>query len=433
MNKLTIILIIVDGLLLLPFLNAYFKKKGIEKAINNTLYQTNNLGFLISLVGDIGKGKSSTMSGLSHAFTLIFQQKIMALFNDTKRMFSKIDFNAFDSHLNLFFSNYVDEKVINFNALTDHLMDVFKINPGVQYNFLDFKKVHKMFKDYIFGYYVIYYRNNYVYSVTNIYSRITNTYSMKYKLDWQRIREAYTSSDYAISDYAVELIDESTDALGASAWRDEEKDESGAKEYRRKYRHIHEERNRMIDARQDKSDMIKRFRTLTQSHIQLMGVEYVNDYKFMYAFIRFILRLPLVPYKLYLRFLWFGYFKWKNKGMSFNEFEDFKYNSGNLERDIENLLFHFEMYFKSISHINVYAKHYHNVDDVGKQDETLFDKLIMYFPIKWAFGTYEQFAFNYIQDELLARSNTKNEESNIFDKKSFFGSNTEKGGDDIVI
>ena len=146
----------------------------------------------------------------------------------------------------------------DFDQLTEAIMDAHKLKgEGLHYNMVGQVKIQKLILDYIFGLYVLNVRNNYVQSKTPFYSNVTHNFSLGLNIEWLKIREAYKNKDYAILDWMVILIDELTDEAGAMTYMDDLKDLAGAKEYRRKFGQIHQERNRMISTKQDVMDEVK--------------------------------------------------------------------------------------------------------------------------------------------------------------------------------
>lgn len=443
--KIILIINILNISLALPFLYFFIKKGRFDHYINFTLYTVHKtFGFIISLIGSIGSGKSSTQSALAHAYTLKFQQDIQELHLKTRKIFKSIDFNLIDDYL-ISLYNQVPKEDLKFNLVTASLLHTFNISEAIHFDFLQHKTVFDYFKDYAFSFYVLYVRNNYVYSVTTIYSRMTSNFNMKYLIEWQRIHEAYQKNDYSIHDYAVELIDEATDELSASRWREEDKDESGAKEYRRKYRHIHQERNRIIDTRQDGTDLIKRYRTLTNTHLDLQSTELVFSYEFLFNMIKNSYVLKVFFYKFFTR--WLPYFTkvlipyifkrlitlfiWNPDKIDYQQLYDFKYSSINYLRNLDNRLLHIQWFFKYNSLVKIESFKVKNSEDVGKNNPDT--ALTLFFKASWCFGTYKQFAFVGIQEQLLENSITNNMEDNVFFQPDFFDKTISDNSKGVVI
>lgn len=391
-------------------------------------------GFLISLIGDIGSGKSSGQSALTHAFVIKFQNDIVTLMNKIKTIYKSLDFNDIDEFL---FSKFMSES-IDLNDTVKDLIQTFNITENLIFDFNTYKSTYENFKDYAFGFYVLYIRNNYVYSVTTIFNRLTSNFNMKLNLDWHKIKKAYKNNDYSIEDYAVELIDEASDELASAFWREVEKDEDGSKEYRRKYRHIHQERNRMIDTRQDSTDMIKRFRNLTQTHIEMVETKYLFTFKGLFVIIESFMNSHMFLYKIFKLYIPYFFYRIKRlrTGISYQEFYDKKYAYINKLRNKQNRILYYEWFLRSLGIVRFIAKKYYSAEDVGKISPETHELLKLYFPSQWAFGTYQQFAFKGIQEQLLKIRKSNNTEVNVFFQPSFFNEEDHiqiKGVDEIDI
>ncbi|HOI84497.1 MAG TPA: hypothetical protein PLP48_00345 [Acholeplasmataceae bacterium] len=415
-------IIVINGIniiLLSPFIYYQIKSLVYSYSKNRTLQIVWRFGFLISLIGEIGAGKSSGQSALTHAFVLKFQQDIIDLLKMTKKVFRKLDFNGID--------DYILERMsqmarVDFALIVDEVMTAFGINDSIIFNFLGHRSTRDYIKDYVFAIYALQIRNNYVYSVTKIYNRFTGNFNMAFDIKWQNIYDAYASGNYAIEDYAVELIDESSDDLASAFWRDFDKDESGAKTYRRKYRHIHQERNRIIDTRQDASDMVKKLRNLTQTNLLMEGVEFRNIYSGLVNLYSLIYIIPYKVHELFKFMIPYAFYRIKHlrNAISYAEHLDQRYGSINYRRNIDGKLLLVEWFVKSLGVVKFNASYYERTEDVGKKDPKRQSELELYFPASWCFGTYEQFAFKGIQDQLMSKSNVNPAEINIFFQPSFF-------------
>lgn len=419
MNLYLIILIVIDVLLVLPFLYYFGKLKLFEHYKRVSMFIVKSFGFLITLFGDIGSGKSSSLSALSHAYQLDFQSKAMNQMLEVKKIFKHLDFNVVDQYI---ISKFQELEIYDIRDIAIQLLTDFSLNNTIVFDYLQHKTVLEYFEDYIYAFYVLYIRNNYVYSVTSIYSRVTGNYNMKFDLKWHNIKQAYLNKKYYIENYAVELLDESSDELSAGNWREFDKDETGAKEYRRKYRHLHKENNRMIDTRQDSSDMVKRFRTLTQTHLETVSTNFINVFKELEIIYQFIINSKIKIYKLFKLYIPYFFYRIKRlrSGMSYFQYYDIKYARVNYLRSKDNLSLYFSWFLKSLGYVKIDLKKYHKYDDVGKSDPSFYDPIKLYFPVSWTFGTYEQFAFSEMQRQLNKTVHNNYAEVNVFFKPDFF-------------
>jgi len=124
-------------------------------------------------------------------------------------------------------------------------------------------------------------------------------------------------------------------------------------------------------------------------------------------------------------------------GISYVEYYDKFYGSLNKVRDLNNELLYVEWFLKSFGYVRFTTKKYLSAEDVGKTSEDKYTLLNMFFPVTWCFGTYKQFQFRNIQEELIKKSTLHGViEINPFDQHDFFTDKTndsKKGVDSLDI
>ena len=151
--------------------------------------------------------------------------------------------------------------------------------------------------------------------------------------------------------------------------------------------------------------------------------KYIFLFKELYIVIQSLMKSKMFLYKLFKLFIPYTWYRLPRfrKGISYQEFYDRKYATINKLRNQYNKILYIEWQLKSYGLVRFQTKKYHSADDIGKTSEEYFDRLKLYFPALWAFGTYEQFAFNNIQEQLLQFNKRSNQaEVNIFFQPSYF-------------
>ena len=390
----------------------------------------------MTIFGKIRVGKTSNASTLIHICTILFQQSLTELIHKTKVLFKTIDFNILDDAIFSLFAE-TDFEQINFEDVTSKIIDWFQIDSkGHYFDFIKDRNVHELIYDYVVGVYVLYVRNNYVMANIPIYNRITGNYSFLLETRWLEVKNAYDKKDFGIDDYMVLFIDEITDDKGASTWTQDAKDESGYKEYLRKFGQYHQERNRLISTKQDALDEVKKNRNLTQSNIHMTSkVQTIHTFRSIYQIIKLSFAVKLFMYKtwIHLKFLWKVTRKPKMiKGFKSHLalFLDKQFSRINYERNVMNRLFFWDQFLFSFGY-NVYQmKNYADVDDVGKKDEG--DEFVLIAPVIYGFGTYETHLAKHDFKQLKERSTTVINESNPYDIKGRFDSEERGVTDDLI-
>lgn len=467
-----IITAIITLILALPLLLTFVSRTFLNKMFEIALHYAKKLGFLQSINGVIRVGKTSAQSGLKHLYEIDIQQNLIKIILQTKQVFNYIDFRILDhmieERLNEIWKGEFKLGIsyqIEFDNLTQDIINWFKeielkdLKSTIIFNFTSAKKSEKYIEDYVFAYFCLNYRKNYVLSKTPIYSHITG--SMSYQLDPEefKINDSYNMRKYAIYDYMVMLVDEYSDDFSASARYDDMKETSGVKDYLRKFGQIHQERNRLITTKQDVKDEIKKLRNLTQSNLWIpIKVEQRGTSRMLYKFIKFIysswfrfydltivlfryikqkhkisnILLNILIYITYLIFL-LPIYLFTSYSFEFPEFKEFDYKRINIKRHIEHRLLHIDWFLFSVGFNKYEMWNYASEEDVKKRDPSTYEKLMFYIPIQYCFGTYDTHYWSMIQKELLTHSQTVSNESNWFNKESYYKQEEDKGSenDDI--
>ncbi|VEU82765.1 hypothetical protein [Acholeplasma hippikon] len=380
------------------------------------------IGWIIGINGKIRVGKTSFQSGLSSVCQLLIIQKIEDLLLKIKRIFVKIDFNQFDS---IIAAKLIEKDFPDIELIADQMLDLYELNGDtLHFNMIGNVTVRKLFIDYIFGFYCLNIRRNFVQSKTPIYSNITHQFNMNLNTDWLSIRKAYRDKDYSILDWMVLLIDEVTDEAGAMKYLEDLKDESGAKEYRRKFGQIHQERNWIITTKQDVMDEVKKYRNLTHTHVILdQSVYTIGNYKLLYKTIEFIYFLPVKIYTLLVVYpISFGHLfrrLLRKDYLTFHEIYDIRHAKVGIIRKQENKLYYHKNFFDSIG-LNVYTGYMIDKAEDIERATAERDYIKLCIPTTYCWGTYNTHLYASMQQDLLRNSNTRSEVVNPFTNNKFF-------------
>lgn len=437
-----IVAMVISNLILLMAISIpfFYQIKGIyfkNRYQQSIVYIKQVLGYLITIFGKIRTGKTSLASSIIHIYTLLFQGELTEMINKTKIMFKSVDFNVLDHFIfEAFEENGFDHKQ-DFDAVTSLVIQYFNLDPdGHYYDFIKDKSVKELIYDYVFGVYVLFIRNNYVMSNISIYNRITGNYSFQLETRWLEVRNAYNNMDFGIDDYMILFIDEITDDKSASMWNQDAKDESGYKEYLRKFGRYHQERNRLLSTKQDAFDEVRKNRNLTQSNIHLSErVKTTNTNRLLFALVSLPIRFRICLYKGFtvFRFLLKVLIRPKMiKGFKqhFAAFYDYNFARINFERNMMNRIFFWDQFLFSFG-FNVYKiKNYDDIEEVGKKD--LGEEFVVITPTIHGFGTYETHLAKHDFKQLKQRSKTVIKESNPYDIKSRFNSEERGVNDDRI-
>ena len=271
-----------------------------------------------------------------------------------------------------------------------------------------FRSVRKYILDYVQAVFVYNVRQNFVQSKTPFYSHITGNWNLELEVDWLSIKDAYRNKDYAILDWVVILIDELTDEASAGMWQEDVKDLSGAKEYRRKFGQIHQERNRLITSKQDVMDEVKKYRNLTHSHLIVdEKVSTVGNHYWIHSLAEKILSIYLFLHKYFFVKVkyYFNKIRKKIKGVSFDDYYESYCNEVYIIRKVSNYLYYLKQFLTSIGYNRYFGRVLQRAEDIEKvsADVEHFHLLI---PSLECWGTYDSHYFKSMQQDLIKNSST---------------------------
>lgn len=374
-------------------------------------------GYLIGINGDIGAGKTSLSSGLSHVYQMDFSNRIDKLMYEYQRLFSDIDFEEFNSIVVYILRNSGIKEI---DFIIQVLFEKYGLNDYPIYNFLNFTSVYELTKSYITAINAIE-RNNFVASKTRFYSRITGSVNLDYDISNQDLYKVFESGEYFIEDYLVELIDEAQDDNSAANWRQQE--ETGRKQYRNKFRHIHEQNNRMIGIKQDASDEVKKQRSLYQTNILITSdMENIFIYEKLYKMIKWFYSFEDSLYRIVSVQLPYAIYWLKNilsyEKISYDSYFRRKYRKPSVLRNVDNRLLYVKWFLASLNYNVFYVSIASNPDDL--ETETKARKARLVIPAIYCF-TYPRFEFNDIQTALMSKSTKEQSiERNLFKNPNFF-------------
>lgn len=410
-------------ILILPFLIIKGKRYRLSYQLNHTIYYVKNvLGWIIGINGPIRVGKTSLLSGLSSVSQIIIINEINDLLTNTMKKFKTVDFNNLNILVvDLYEKFKLENGYPDFEKITTIILEKYNLKgESLHYNMIGHVEIHKLILDYIFSFYCLNIRNNYVQSKTPFYSNITHEFSYYLNSEWLKIRDAFKNKEYAILDWMVILIDELTDEAGAMSYLDDIKDLAGAKEYRRKMGQIHQERNRIISTKQDVMDEVKKYRNLTHSNLVLdEKVKTVGNHKWIYSIIKFIYYIPIKLLTILVIRPIFIYSFIFRKNQTYDDIYTHYHNKVGLIRRQESKLYYFQMFFESIGYNKYVGFDIKRAEDIEKSTADR-DYFKLYIPTVYCWGTYDTHYYSPMQKELLSISQVTSTEVNPFIKKSFF-------------
>lgn len=388
-----------------------------------TVYDLSKKGFLISISGLVKVGKTTISKGISHAYERDILNKLQNKLHETKVLLQKVNFNDVDKFIEDRLTDSLNNALkINFKSLAEEVLEKFELNDSLIHDFINIKRIIIVIEEYVEAYFYLYYKYNFVYSNTKHYSRITGKFNQVYDVNNQQIFNSYLKKSFDLDRYSVELIDEASDNDSAMKWR--EMEDTGSKEYRRKYAHIYKETNRLISIKQDSSDEVKKYRNLYHSNFYLDHKPLLRN---TFSAVRKII-FKFIDFKVFIFNIkeWFKYKLKRKKNHLDNEAygydyeKEYNYNKSNYQRKMDTKKYYYEMFFKSCGYLVFQVKDYYKEDDIGSRSSDTFEETIMYFPVIECWGTFDHTEFSYLYDELHDVSEKQPKTANYYLHENYF-------------
>jgi len=419
MIYITVLFTLIASFLIIMFFTYFFKSSYYHNRYSETLYTLKEKGYLISISGKVKVGKTTLANGMKHAYEKIILNQLEEKIAYTKVILQDVDFNELNDFIDFKFYEWFDQDLKkDFNQLAEEVIVTFKINDSVVNDFINIKRIIVIVRQYVEAYFYYFIKANFVYSNTSTYSRVTGKFNQKYNIENQQIMNSYLRKTFDIDRYSVELIDEASDEDNAMKWREIE--DTGAKEYRRKYAHIYEETNRLISIKQDSSDEIKKYRNLYHSNFYINHKAVLRN---TYGLIKRILFI-LINLKIWFYNKWFSLLH-KTKLLfkridSIDVQMEFEYNRSNFIRKMDTRKYYLEMLFKSFGYLVFNTNDYYNEKDIGSKQADTFAEEILVFPVIECWGMFNHVEFNYLYDELKASSEKEPTIANYYYHNNYF-------------
>lgn len=436
-NKVILLSLIPVYMLVYTFLFGFLFEKIYRMALGKKSYETKNtvdtrIGLVVYLCGQIGCGKTTLGSAICNDLALILIEKAKDTIQDIMLALPELDFKKIDSII----EDCYQKKLSNPDKILVILLE--KSRPQTKYQvegyYYDYlfpeTKISKL-KDYIKAKIALI-RDNYVYFTRrNFYSWTNDRWAMNYDSSMLEIKTRHQNKDYKIADYCVIFEDEKilsgTDSLHSSLVA---KEDGGKSTYFRIIRHIGKNNVRYITSCQDFSRDVKEERELATDIIYIEERKEIPVFSFKAVFdnLAFDFINNLISLKSGIRsIINLSKIKGLEKEILLLEsrsldtskekeiIQDIKDSEGlNLKerKKLSKLNQRIKKNF-SDSYIRYKTNHYNSATDYDKKVEPL--KLDFCFPLAFAYGSCDTYAFSFIGDTLSLESIEKQDWYNSLD------------------
>jgi len=222
-----------------------------------------NLGLIVYVCGQIGCGKTTFGSALANDFALIFAEKANETIADVRLAIPDIDFDKVDSEIDSAYLSGISNPDYILNVCLSDLRNLESESKGYYYDYLFPVSKVSLIKDYIKARIAID-RDNWTYFVgRKYYCFVNNRWAMDFFPEMLNIKERHQSKDYSIADYSVVFEDEKI-LSGSDSMHSSEiaKEDNGKSVFFRLIRHLGKGNIRYITTCQDFGRDVKEQREL---------------------------------------------------------------------------------------------------------------------------------------------------------------------------
>lgn len=406
---------------------AYYGKK----CADTEAFAANRLGLVTYICGNIGAGKTTMGSALANMLTTVKMRQANLKIQEVMDVFYDLDFNPLDSLIVLCF---YDLHFTNANAIVKYLMansKDFRDKFGETWydNYLSLTSCKDLLRDYVEAQIALL-RNNYVYFPRRrFYNRVTHNFAMDFRPEMMDIKDRLVSHDYTLQKYSTIFEDEKTLNYNNIDDREEKKRDGGKEKFLRLIRQMFKGTVHYITTAQDFNRDIAKERELATSVIYIQERTEKHVTSPLRPFFPILLDLldALMAY-------WEGSLSqiqaYRNRKARLSqakaEYECQPFDDKELERmqrARESALKKKSWARKQRHRLNqsmnkAFAKDfiryrgilYFEPDLVGKRAEECGDRAIAFdfvFPITYAYGSTDTYAYAVVQDYLIDQSTQK--------------------------
>ena len=412
-------------LVLAPLVNFFERRKLARRCVSTENFlRSPTFGLVTFICGNIGAGKTTCGSAICNVLSKIKREQASARASEIRTVFSKVDFNKVDAVIGLAFNQHLTNTDAVINFVLQRFPDVREqIKDKFYDNGLYPVSYTSLLRDYVDAVIALV-RNRYVYfNRRKFYCWTTDTWAMNYTPDMIDLKDRYRCQDYKIQRYTTIFEDEKVLSGKVSTnYAEVAKEDGGGDTFLRLIRQLGKGTIHYISTAQDFSRVVKQERELATGvlYIRKRRVLEVFDLRSVFVSMasmvlqrwggcidsiidgvnRSLLRSVRkkiqvcrevgvdVPEKLVAKEKRYSFLRSKMTSPS---------------KRLAGKLAVIEARLKADSYLNYQGVYYTCADDVGKPRQECSSAVVdvdLTFPIRYAFGSTDTYAFSVLNDYL---------------------------------
>lgn len=363
-------------------------------------YICGNLGYVISISGVKGSGKTTTAGAIIIYLIIWIRLKLVGIMNKVRKSLPEVDFVQVEQI-------FMDELLatnVNPDLAMQRVLDNFSFNTLWTDNLHIYLK-RDLLRDYMESFWILNFREHYVLSKTYFYDILHGQNARLFDPSGLELRNIEEKSNFQLQKAMVIFDDEKSTGSGNVLSNTKSVKLSGVKDFRGLIRNAYEGLNYEVTTKQIDRDEVKLEREQIEANLNIRKRREINYSFALTKFLKAIYNLLLFPRK----FIYFWNF---SKGAVL--FDNYKKRSNWLRR-FENFIFDLENIISSRGYVVCYVRNYKRSDDVGKEDKSLYEQLKLIFPKTYCYATVDTYEWR-----ALARYYEKFSENAVNKKTSCF-------------
>lgn len=329
-----------------------------------------NLGYVINLSGKKGIGKTTTAAGITNYLIKYIQAKMMKEMDNIRKSLAEIDFNILENK----FTDELEKSNFDEDLAFKKVLDDYSFNSLYTDNFHVFNK-KEMLKDYLKRYWILNFRQRYVLSKTYFFDCVDGQNALQLDPSSLELLKVEERRNYQFDIANIVFEDEKQFGSGNVLSNNKEVKTSGKKEHRALIRNAYEGSSFEVTTKQYDNDEIKLERKQIDASINIRSRKEINYSLGLIKILKFMYNLKLFPYKIIYFF------------HNYDERLDELKKRFNSLRRLEKLIDDLEKIIKAEGYIIVYARSYFDPDDVGKQNDELYEKIKLIFEKEYCYSS----------------------------------------------
>lgn len=391
------ILCIIEGFFGLIYLYRFLRKMYIETQIRDNPFKIAGLGHSICINGKKGAGKTTTAAMLVCELTNYLINLIQARMEEIKNGLKEFNFveieKMFDEYYNL-----SEDYVVSSESVIDYLKKEEKFFLFYYTNFLTIFKKEDMIFDYLHYYYILNYRGIYVYSQGYLFNCATFHNAKLFDPSSVQIRNVLAKQNYQ-GDWCTIIFNDEKNITDGNVFSNSKSVKlSGSKESLALKRHQGKGTCFQIDIGQVATDIVLQERNQFDVNLEIYDkVDFILYNRFTTKVLFLLYKIPKFFVKKWLKLKSF-FIRGKSKKTYYERLYEFD-SKNNFLRRLKYRLSQIDSYLKRDSYIRSRCRAYYRADDVGKNDDKLYEKYVFYNNTHKFYGAIDTYEYAPILDK----------------------------------